>query len=304
MDFNQLKTFVTVVETGSFSRAGQKLFLSQPTVTIQIKTLEKELSKQLLVRSTNGIRMTEAGRQIFEYAKRALTERAILLEEFGQAVDGVKRINVVASSIPGQYVMPEIIGEFRRENPQVKINMLLCNSAQVCQRLLERQADIGLVGSDSFQGDCDYVPLADDPLVVITPNCSPYSDLSTTEPFPSKLLQTMPFVVREEGSGSRREFEKWLQQHGNTSEIHTAAIINDNQAIKTAVQTGAGIAVMSQRAVEVEQQYGKLLVFPLEGVAARSLYLVKRKKVRLMGEIADFYRYIKNFHSKKAQKRE
>ena len=106
MDYNQLKTFVAVVEAGSFSRAGDKLFLSQPTVTTQIKLLEQELSRQLLTRSTNGIQVTEDGQRIFEYAKRALRERDNILGEFGKSTTGIQTINLAASSIPGPQAVP------------------------------------------------------------------------------------------------------------------------------------------------------------------------------------------------------
>jgi len=295
MDFNQLKTFVTVVETGSFSRAGEKLYLAQPTVTTQVKNLENELAKQLLVRSTNGISVTEDGKQIFDYAKRTLRERDMVLEDFGQFADGLKRINVVASSIPGQYVLPQIIAAFHKKNPQVRIKLTLCNSALVCKALMERQADIGVGGSNSFQGDCSYLPLLDDPLVVITPNTAPYNQLPAKKTFPDKLLVEAPFIIREEGSGSRREFEKWLHEHTSDYAVNIAAIVNNNQAIKKTVAAGMGISVMSARAVVNYEKQGLLRSFPLVGVADRKLYLVRRKKLKLMGEAAEFYQFIKDY---------
>lgn len=298
MDFNQLNTFVTVVEAGSFSRAGEKLFLSQPTVTTQIKLLEQELSQQLLTRSTNGIRVTEAGKKLFDYAKRALRERETILSEFGQDTAGVQTINVAASSIPGQYVLPQVIGAFHKKSPQVRIRLTICNSAKVCQALLERTADIGMGGSDSFQGDCDYLPVVDDPLVVVTPDQEPYKQLPANQAFSEKLLKAAPFVIREEGSGSRREFEKWLHSHTNSQGVNIAAIINDNQAIKKTVVAGTGISVMSERAVADYVQQGLLRSFPLAGTADRKLYLVRRKKFKLMGEVAAFYQFIKEYAAK------
>lgn len=295
MDYNQLKTFVAVVEAGSFSRAGDKLFLSQPTVTTQIKLLEQELSRQLLTRSTNGIQVTEDGQRIFEYAKRALRERDNILGEFGKSTTGIQTINLAASSIPGQYVLPGIIGAFRKKNPKVRIQLKICNSAKVCQALLARLADLGLGGSDSFQGECDYLPVVEDPLVVITPDAAPFNTLPVEAAFPEELLKKVPFVIREEGSGSRREFEKWLHRHTSSCEVNIAAVINDNQAIKKTVAAGTGISVMSARAVQDFVKEGWLRTFPLEGTADRKLYLVKRKKHKLMGEIAAFYQFIQEY---------
>lgn len=298
MDFNQLRTFVSVVETGSFSRAGARLFLSQPTVTIQVKLLEKELCQQLLVRSTNGVTVTEEGKKFFEYAKRTLRERQGILEEFGQDISGMKRINVAASSIPGQFVMPTIIAAFRKENPLIRVQLTLCNSAKVCQYLLERRADIGLGGSDSFQNDCDYYPIVDDTLVVITPNSGIYKELRQGSQFSEQLLRSTPFIAREEGSGSRREFERWLHRYTNITDMNITSIINDNHSIIRAVLAGAGISVMSARAVTDDVAMGRLLAFPLDGITKRNLYLIRRKKTKLMGEVAELYQFIKNYIDK------
>lgn len=292
MDFNQLRAFIAVVEAGSFSRAGDKLFLSQPTVTTQVKSLETELGQQLLVRSTNGIQATEAGKRILDYAKRTLGEREALLEEFGKFSSGVRHINVAASTIPGQYILPEIIAAFQKLNPQVRIHLTLCNSSQVCQALLERKADIGVGGTDSFQGDCDYQPIVDDPLVVIAPNREPFASMSSEENFPINLLRRTPFVIREEGSGSRREFEKWLHEHTDSYHVNVAAVMNDNQAIKHTVAAGNCISVSSARSVQKDVKQGILKSFPLEGTADRKLYLVRRKKIKLMGEAAEFYNFV------------
>ncbi|MCH3915327.1 MAG: LysR family transcriptional regulator [Acidaminococcaceae bacterium] len=293
MDFNQLKTFIAVVETGSFSRAGDRLFISQPTVTTQIKLLEQELSQQLLIRSTNGIRTTAAGNKIYDYAKRTLREQQNLLTEFGKLAD-LQQINIAASSIPGQYLLPKIIAAFHKTNPAVRLSLSISDSAKACKDVLERKADIGFCGSSGFEPGCDYCPITDDPLVIITPNIPPYDALPAGKNFPEELLTKAAFVTREEGSGSRREFEIWLHRHMNKGNVNILALINDNQGIINTVAAGGGISVMSRRAAADYKQMGRLLFFPLEGSADRKLYLVRRKRAKLMGDAEEFYKFVLN----------
>ncbi len=297
MDFNQLKTFVAVVETGSFSRAGDKLFISQPTVTTQIKLLEQELAQQLLIRSTTGIRTTAAGNKIYDYAKRTLREQQNVINEFGRAAD-LHQVYISASSIPGQYLLPGIIAAFHKANASIRLSLSISDSAKACKDVLERKADIGFCGSSGFEPGCDYHPIADDPLVIITPNEAPYNVLTPGQNFPEELLTKSSFVTREEGSGSRREFEVWLHRRLTKGNVNITALINENQSIINTVAAGGGISVMSKRAAADYMKLGRLLFFPLEGTADRKLYMVKRKRARLMGNAADFYQFVINYMSK------
>lgn len=298
MDFNQLRTFVAVVETGSFSRAGDRLFISQPTVTTQIKLLEQELSQQLLIRSTNGIRTTAAGNKIYDYAKRTLREQQSVLTEFGKIAD-LQQINISASSIPGQYVLPGIIAAFHRANPAVRLSLSISDSAKACRDILERKADIGFCGSSGFEPGCDYFPIADDPLVIITPNMEPFNRLPPDKDFPEELLTKAAFVTREEGSGSRREFEIWLHRHMTKGNVNIAALINENQSIINTVAAGGGISVISKRAAKDYMQMGRVLFFHLEGTADRKLYLIRRKRAKLMGDAAGFYEFVIDYMTKR-----
>lgn len=294
MDFRQLEIFLAVVETGSFSRAGERVFASQPTVTIQMKALEEELAQQLLERSTHGVKVTPAGKRVYDYAVAALRERDSLLAEFGQSDPETTIVGVAASTVPAQYLLPQLIAAFRKIHPNARFRLLFCNSAEVGGMLLEYKAEVGLCGSSSFYDECEYRPILKDRLLVIAPNDGRYDALDPNAPFPESLLLTEPMIARESGSGTRREFETWLKKRTGHTELNIAAIMNNYQSIKNAVVAGMGITVMSERAAADYIKNGYVLAFPLKGTAVRDLYLVRRRKTKLLGLVKEFYDFVLN----------
>lgn len=294
MEFRQLEIFRAVVESGSFSRAGEELFLSQPTITIHIKALESEIGQQLLERSTQGVKLTPVGQQVYQYALTALQERANLMEQLGCTHPEHAVVRIAASSIPAHYLLPQLIAAFRKRHKGVSFHMLHGNSADVGRYLLERKADLGLCGTPTVLEECDYQPVTNDRLIVITPSSSRYDSLPREQPFPVELLLSEPIIARESGSGTRREFEAWLQKKTGQRELNIAAVMSDNQAIKNAVVAGIGIAVLSERSVADYLKKGYLLGFRLDGIPERKLCLVSRKKTKLQGMAGKFREFVLN----------
>ncbi len=292
MDFRQLEIFLAVVDTGGFSRAGERVFASQPTVTMQMKALEEELAQQLLERSTLGVKVTPEGKRVYDFAVSMLRERNSLLAEFGRSDPETTHMSIAASSVPAQYLLPQLIAAFRKLHPGVQFHVLSCNSAEVGGKLLEHRAEIGLCGSSAFHDECEYRPITKDRLLVITPNDGRYDTLDSHAPFPKSLLVTEPMIIRESGSGTRREFETWAQKSIGQVELNVAAIMDNYQAIKSAVAAGMGIAVMSERAAADYIRDGCVLGFPLESPAVRNLFLVRWRKAKLMGLVKEFYDFV------------
>ena len=288
MDFRQLETLVAVVESGGFSRAGEKLFLSQPTITAHINGLEQELGQQLLIRSTKGVQTTDAGRRCYAYAKATLDGRERLLGELGCQEGALPQLRIAASTVPAQYLLPELMAAYRHLHPTVTFHLDLCDSTEVSQRLNARQADVGFCGAAVADSGCRFQPLIEDELVVITPVNEKYRDL-IGRTFPLDLLLTEPLICREAGSGTRLEFERWLRLQDKQEKLNVAAEMADPQAIKNGVAAGLGLAVLSSRTVHDYGELGKVLIFPLEDGVRRFLYLVRRKKGGLAGPVGDFY---------------
>lgn len=291
MDFRQLEIFVAIVETGSFSQAGERLYISQPAITAHINALEKELDQPLLIRNRQGAYLTEGGKMLYDYALAALREREDALINISKGSLGATKIRIAASSIPMQYLLPELLKSFRDQYPETRLEVSLCDSLEVEHALHERRADIGFSGCIPFGPTCAYNTIARDQLLVITPVMQKYSSLCADTPFPMEWLLGDPMIARENGSGTRRSFTHHLQKLNPGAEPNIIAVIEDSLAIINAVAAGMGIAIVSQRTAEDYVRLGKLYAFPLGWDAVRELYILRRKKERLLGNNKEFYQF-------------
>lgn len=274
MEFKQLEAFAAVVTLGSFSRAGDRLFLTQPTISAHIHSLESELGVRLIERTTREVAPSEAGRRFYAYAQNLLRLRDDALAAMTAptpAPAGV--LEVAASTIPAQYLLPEWMGQFRRRYPDVVFHLRKSDSAEVSRQVAEGVADVGLTGAAMLPGRCEYTELCQDELVVITPNQPAYRGKTG---FSAQDLLEEPFIQRESGSGTRREFEHFLKRMKIDSvRLRVAAEMEDPEAIKRAVAQGLGVSILSRRACADFCEQGLLLAFPIEGGAIdRGVYLV------------------------------
>lgn len=276
MDFRQLEVFLSVVDAGGFSRAGEKLFLTQPTISSNIAALENELGQRLLERGGKEIRPTEAGKRFYGYARRLLTLRNEALAAMRGEV-ATCTVDIAASSAPAQYLLPSLIAAYHQLHPEISFNILRADSADVPRRLRSHEAELGFSGSAEPDDGCVYLPLAEDRLALILPDTPEYRALLQTEAPLSALLR-MPLISREPGSGTRREFERYLRQHFPDLKPQVIAEMDDPETIKRAVAAGLGVAVLSARAAADYVGFGALLSYPLDDAATRRLYLVQRKK--------------------------
>ena len=244
IDMKELEAFVAVVDNGSFSRAAKSLYLTQPTVSTHISTLERKLGVKLLVRTTKEIYTSDAGDLLYSYAKEILRLRAgavQALHAFSHEMQGT--ISVAASTIPGQYFLPRLIRGFRADYPDVNFSLQVLDSTEVADQVAARKAEIGFTGAMINLPKCVYQPLAEDWLVVITPNTPEYQVYQSTG-FPARQLTKEAFISREPGSGTRMETESFLREMGvDASEIRIAVEVRSTESIKQMVSEGLGIAV-------------------------------------------------------------
>jgi len=297
IDMKELEAFATVVDQGSFSRAAKVLYLTQPTISTHIATLERKLGVKLLVRTTKEIYPSDAGNLLYGYAKEILRLRAgavQALHAFSHKMQGT--VTVAASTIPGQYFLPKLIQGFRADYPDVNFSLQVLDSTEVASQVAARKAEIGFTGAVINLPKCVYLPLVEDRLVVITPNTPKYQVYQSTG-FPTRQLTKEAFISREPGSGTRMETESFLREMGvDIGEIRIAVEVRSTESIKQMVSEGLGIAIISQSACEDYCRFKKLLAFNFDSVKLRRmLYLVRHKNSILSPISQAFYDYAAGF---------
>lgn len=263
MNLKQLEAFVRVAETKSFSTAAKMLFLTQPTVSAHIASLERELNTCLLIRNTKGVALSEAGKELYAYAEQMLELEQKIRERFGltgRQPGSVLRI--AASTIPSLYLLPDIMARFRKEYPEEQLKLFETDSSGVIDMILSHKADVGFTGTVIERGSCTYIPFYQDELVVLTPSTERYRVRKDAD-ISSWILEE-PVILREEGSGTRKEAFRLLTQMGvDLSELNVAAMMENQETIKRSVRSGMGISILSKLAAREEIDSGKLLAFPL-----------------------------------------
>lgn len=279
MNLKQLEAFVCVAEVKNFSLAAKKLYLTQPTVSAHINALEKELGSRLLLRTTKGVELSPDGERLLEKARKMLQlERDILRDFTLKDSPLIQQITVGASTVPGQYILPQILSSFSRAYPGNRLELLEADSMEVVRMVQEGKAEVGFTGTRSDDPSCVFEPFYFDRLVVVTPNSEKYQGFAGTG-FPLERFYEERWIVREEGSGTRREAERYLRQKGlELKRMNIVATISNQETIKKSVSASMGIAIMSSAAVEDYVSQGRLLRFLLaEGDIYRRLYMVWSK---------------------------
>ena len=278
MDLRRLEVFAKVAELGSFSRAAEALFLTQPTISEHVRALEVELGLSLLDRLGRGATPTPAGRVLLDYAHRMLK----LAEEARQAIDRFQgrmsgTLIVGGSTIPGEYVLPALIGQFKSKYPDILISLRVASSRQVSEWVDEGRVEVGVVGARPALRTLEARALMSDELVIAGPAGHPWAGRKTVA---LADVRSEPLIVREPGSGSREALERALHDADtNLDAFRVAGEIGSTQAIKQAVRAGVGITIISRRAVEDECRAGLVHCVKVRDLKlARSFYLVTHRE--------------------------
>ncbi len=289
MDARQLEIFVKVAELGSFSRAAEALFLTQPTVSEHIRGLEEELGVRLLDRLGRGAAPTKAGQLLLGYARRILD----LHREARQAVDQFQgrmsgELVVAASTIPGEYVLPALIGRFKEKYPDISISLLIGDTQRVVEWILEGRAELAVAGAQIDHRALEYRELMPDELVLVVSAAHPWHGKKTAT---LEEVRAEPLIVRERGSGSRHALERALAEVGlDLSDFRVVGEMGSTQAIKQGVKAGVGISLISKRAVAEECQHGTLHCVKVKDLRfSRAFYLVT-STTRTRSPLAETFR--------------
>ena len=294
MNLKQLESFSYIIETNSFSEAAKKLFLTQPTISSHISLLEKELSTQLLIRTTKDVIPTDAGKKLYTYAKQMLQIQNTILEEFHVKSEDEKNvITLGASSIPEQYILPEILPKYLKKNKnEFKIGR--GDSFEIINQVVNKEIEIGLVGTQIETSNCIFEPFYKDKLVVITPVNQKYLQMKE-EGFHIKDLLKEPIIMREEGSGTRKEIKKFLNHMKiNDGSLNIIATLNSTESIKRSVANNMGISIISNLAVQDYIKEKRVLAFDLaEENIYRNLYIVRNKEMYMSKSSLKFIKFMR-----------
>lgn len=296
MEFKQLESFAAVVKFHSFTKAAEYLYASQPTISAHIRMLEAELETRLIIRTTKSVEITEKGWELYNCTCNIIDLRDNLLKDWKNEEE--KQIRIGASTIPSAYILPEVITEYGREHPTSAFVINQADSESVVNSVLHGNYDVGLVGMCEPDERLVYLPFYKDHMVLITPNTPYYEKLLEKNSVDWKELLREPIILREEGSGSQKTADTFLESYvKELTQLHVVARINDQEAIKNLVAGGLGISVVSEKAIRNLAEQKKVLVLALpDEVSERYLYIVYRKDYILHTRTRQFISFVQKFY--------
>ena len=299
MELKQLQSFVTVATWGSFTRAAELLYLSQPTISAHIRQLEEELQTRLISRTTKTVELTPKGKEVYEYAVNILELRNRMVSACSHERQNV--IHLGASTIPSSYILPEILPIYGKQHPDTYFVIHQSDSQGVVSGLLDGIFDIGMAGMCTGEASLIWEPFYRDRMAVITPVNEHFLALQKENTASIQELLKEPMIFRENGSGSKKSADRLLERLGvSQADLRITACVNDQETIKNLVAGGLGISIISEKAARNFWEEKRVLVFEFPELdSTRDLYLVHRKDDILNGRVLDFMKFMKSyFHNK------
>ncbi len=271
MNIAELEALKAVAETGSFTRAADRLGMSQPGLSRQIQRLERELGTRLLERRGTGAILTDAGRESMQFAIRTISDFEALVSRFGpdpSALSGV--IRIVASTTPAEYLIPALISEFTQEHIGISVEVLVADSAQVARTLGDRQADLGLSGMPSTAVGYSAVPVSKDEVVLAVSTDHAFADQQSIT---IDQLRDQNIIEREGGSGTWQTVVQALSAAGIELPEHRVSMtLGSTQAVVAAVDQNLGVGFVTKHAVD---NHNRVAALRIEGLSLeRDLNLI------------------------------
>jgi DNA-binding transcriptional LysR family regulator len=275
MDTRQLAAFCAVVEKKSFSQAAERLGVTQPAVSLQVRSLEERLGRRLLDRSGRRVEPTEAGVRLYARAQRLLQLEDQLLRDLAGEGDGELRgeLSIGASTGPGAHLVPLLLCEFQREHPGLAVALSVSDTQTVIEQVAGRELELGVVGALRRHRSLDFEPLARDEIVLAVP---PSHRFAGREATPVELREET-LVVMQEGAGVRQVIEDELRRAGlRLRDLDAKLELGLQESVKSAVAAGYGVAFISRTAIEGELAAGTLAAARVRGLdPARQIYVVR-----------------------------
>lgn len=290
MDIRRLEAFAKVYELGSFSKAGQELFLSQPTISAHIASLEQELGAPLFDRLGRSVLPTQAGtilyghaREVFASLENARAEILLLKD----AVAGVLEIG--ASTIPANYLLPRMLASFMARYPDVRVELKVGDTARIIDAVERGELLIAVVGAEIISSEVSFKPILSDDLIIIAP---PGFDSGHAPTIAD--IADWPWIMRERGSGTRAAFEQSLANLGvDPAGLRAVITVESTQAVLQCVLAGMGVSVTSRLAAKSYIDRGEMIAVKVPGLTlVRTFFLVSHDKRRLFPVVRRFMDFV------------
>ncbi len=279
MDLWQLKIFCNVVDLKSFSKAGEAVHLSQPTVSSHIKDLEAHFGTQLIDRLARNVSATKAGELLYDYAQRLIALQHETESAMAEYIGNIKgRLTVGGSTIPGGYLLPQLIGAFSKSYPDVIISLVVADTSEILEKISSGAIELGVVGASDESNQLEQTPLGEDDLCIVVPSGHRWADRDTIS---ISELTDEPFIVRESGSGTLRSIEQHIHKAGFTlNDFHVVAEMGSTEAVRQSIKSSVGISILSAIAVADDVKAGTLKTLAVEGLQLKRRFYLTRHKHR------------------------
>ena len=296
----RLQVFHTVARLLSFTKAAETLHMTQPAVTFQVRQLEEYFNTRLFDRTHNRISLTEAGKRVFEYSDRIFelySEMEHAVREMTGDVSGILMIG--ASTTIAEYMLPALLGDFKKKYPDVNLQLKVSNSDGIVHMVENNVIDLGVVESPVLNKNLVVEVCRVDQLVAVV---SPNHPLAGKDTVTIGELLEYPYICREEGSGTREVISEYMTEQGiNNGQVHLTMELGSPESIKGAVEAGMGVSIISSATVQKELKLGTLVPLTLVPALERPFSFVHQKQKfrhRAMDELLEFARSYCKAHPK------
>ncbi|NLD38814.1 MAG: LysR family transcriptional regulator [Desulfatiglans sp.] len=279
-DLRQLEIFCRVVELKSFSRAADAVFLAQASVSERIANLEKGVGTVLLDRMGRQIVPTKAGELLYKHATRMLDMKKSVKLEMEKFL-GLKQGEILlgGSTIPGEYILPRMIGRFYEQYPFISVILTVAGTGEIEEMVANGDLELGIVGADDFNKDIEGQKILNDELVLVINKNHRWAAKKTITP---DELSQEPFILREKGSGTLKIMEQYLKTclHKGVDGLNVVARLGTSTAIKEVIKANFGVSILSSQAIETEVKAGILKTVKIKDMPpmTRPFYLIRDKR--------------------------
>ncbi len=279
IEVHELQIFIAAAEEENFSAAARRLHLSQPAISFQIQALEQRLKTLLFLRTGRRISLTEAGHDLLPMA-RELVSLSSRIEESMCARQGVVKgqVQIGCSTSPGKYILPHLIGAFRRHYPDVAFTVQVMPRDMVEERLLTKQIHMGVLGLATKTKELECWPLVTDRMVLIVPADHPWASCPSIAP---EELRSANWILREGGAATRHLILSHLSRFGYTEQdLRVAMELGSVEAVEAAVEAGHGVSIVSRIAVRQGLALGCIKAVKVEGLSVERQIMLARNRLR------------------------